>query len=427
MASVVGVAHGMARSRRSVVQFIVAAALVLVLGACAQEPTAPAGEPVGVIAQPLAAGYYHNCGLTGSGAAYCWGWNLDGALGIGSITPDFFRVPVAVSGGMSFTAITANVGHTCALTSSGAAYCWGFRFGDGLITNSSIPVAVSGGVRFTTIAAGESHTCALTRSGAAYCWGFNHYGQLGDGSTTHRPTPVAVSGGLSFTTIAAGANHTCALTRSGAAYCWGSGGSIPVAVSGELTFTTLTAGEGHTCGLTSSGSAYCWGRNATGQLGDGSTTSRSSPVAVAGGLSFSALAAGSGLDGRAHTCALTSSGAAYCWGADGLGASTRDLCGPPHDPEEIACNRTPVAVSGGLTFSTLVVGSFHTCGLTAAGSAYCWGGNGWGQLGTGSTENSFVPVAVAGGLSFGDFAADPNRTCRELRSGCKTRTPARDR
>src|SRR6266571_3299925 len=136
-------------------------------------------------------------------------------------------------------ALAAGGSLTCALTSSGAAYCWG----DGRTT----PVAVAEGWTFSAIAIG-GHFCALTTSGAAYCWGYNAYGQLGDGTTTNSNTPVAVVGGHSFVALAVGAVHTC--------------------------------------GLTSVGTAYCWGDNGDGPLGDGSTTSSATPVAVVGGHHF---------------------------------------------------------------------------------------------------------------------------------------------
>src|SRR5204862_2751579 len=116
--------------------------------------------------------------------------------------------------------------HTCGLIGGGAAYCCGGNYvgqlGDGSTTNSSTPVPVAGGLNFSALTTGVGgHTCGLTMSGAAYCWGGNHIGQLGDGSTTLSSIPVAVSGGLSFRGLAAGAALTCGLRPTGAASCRG--------------------------------------------------------------------------------------------------------------------------------------------------------------------------------------------------------------
>ncbi len=316
-------------------------------------------------------------------------------------------------------AIAAGYTHTCGLASTGAAYCWGANggaLGDGSYVNSSIPVAVSGGLSFSALAAGGGFTCGLTSAGTAYCWGNNTSGQLGTYPPKDNggiPTAVLVSGGLSFSALGAGAAHTCGLTSAGAAYCWGldlfgelgsspltgNFSSTPQAVSGGWSFVALTAGVYHTCGLTSLGAAYCWGDNETSQLGNGSTgfSTDTTPVAVSGGLTFSALAAGSW-----HTCGLAGSGAAYCWGSNyggqlGTGSATD--------------SSIPVAVSGGLTFSAVAARGDHTCGLTSAGMAYCWGVNNSGQLGDGSITNSSTPVAVSGGLTFSTLTAGAGHTC----------------
>ena len=145
------------------------------------------------------------------------------------------------------------------------------------------------------------------------------------------------------------------------------------------SWTSLTAGIAHTCGLTSGGAAYWWGHNVSGQLGDGSTTNRTRPAAVVGGITFASLTAG-----NAYTCGVTSGGAAYCWGDNSYGALG----------DGSITNRTrPAAVVGGIPFASLTAGGAHTCGLTSGGAAYCWGHNNWGELGDGSITDRTTPVA----------------------------------
>ena len=244
----------------------------------------------------------YTCALTTTGQAYCWGLNNQGQLGNNSTTNS--RIPVAVQmpAGVSFQSITAGSLHTCALTTTGQAYCWGLnnqgQLGNNSTTNSRIPVAVQmpAGVSFQSITAGSLHTCALTTEGKAYCWGYSSSGQLGNNSTTDSRIPVAVQmpAGVSFQSITAGSLHTCALTTEGKAYCWGYSSSgqlgnnsttdsrIPVAVQmpAGVSFQSITAGSLHTCALTTEGKAYCWGYSSSGQLGNNSTTDSSIPLAV---------------------------------------------------------------------------------------------------------------------------------------------------
>jgi alpha-tubulin suppressor-like RCC1 family protein len=295
-------------------------------------------------------GGYYTCGLTSRGAAYCWGYNEYGQLGDGTTTDSNNNGPQAVIGGLKFASISVGYYHACGLTSRGAAYCWGYNgggeLGDGTTTdsNNNGPQAVIGGLKFASISAGYYYTCGLTTRGTAYCWGDNYYGQLGDGTTTDSDEngPQAVIGGLKFASLSAESYyHTCGLTSRGAAYCWGynfegqlgdgtrddSEEAGPQAVIGGLKFASIQTGGYHTCGLTSRGAAYCWGYNSSGQLGDGTTTNsnEAGPQAVIGGLRFARL----GVDGY-HACGLTTRGAAYCWGDNyygELGDGTTDNSG----------------------------------------------------------------------------------------------------
>ena len=348
-------------------------------------------------------GYVHTCGVTTSGAAYCWGDNFSGQIGEETASSVWYRPsPAPVAGKeLRFTTISAGVWHTCGVTPSGVAYCWGDNFfgqlGDGSGVARPTPVPVAGGLRFAAVSAGSFHTCGITTSGAAYCWGDNSNGQLGDGTTDRRATPVLVAGGFSFTTISAGHGHTCGVIAGGVAVCWGDDSSgqlgdgaasadhasyrpYPAVVVGVRGFARVSAGNVHTCGVTTHGAAYCWGYNVWGQLGDGTTTQRSRPVRVTGGLRFAAVDAGS-----YFTCGLTGGGAAYCWGEnrDGeLGDGTT------------TARSSPVAVAGGLRFTAVKAGWYHVCGMKTDSGAYCWGYNAHGQLGEGTTVSDPTPVPV---------------------------------
>ncbi len=345
--------------------------------------------------QSVSGGDGHSCGLTTAGAAYCWGWNASGQLGDGTKTDR--NVAAEVLGGLTFQAVTAGGGgHSCGLTTVGAAYCWGSntagQLGDGTNTPSSMLMAVLGGLTFQSVTVGGFHSCGVTTAGAVYCWGWDIYGQLGDGTATNSSLPVAVSGGLSFQSVTGGDRHTCGVTTAGAVYCWGRNdhgqlgdgtttpSNMPVAVLGGLIFQSVTGGATHSCGVTTARAVYCWGRNNLGQLGDGTATSSSLPVAVSGGLSFQSVTGGA-----RQTCGVTTAGAVYCWGDN--------LFGQLGDGTNTDRN-VPVAVSGGLTFRSVTGGGLHSCGLTTAGAAYCWGWNRSGPLGDGTNTDSNVPVLV---------------------------------
>lgn len=324
--------------------------------------------------------------------------------------------------------ISAGGDHSCGVRSDNRAYCWGAnaygQLGNGTTTPSTRPVPVAEPVAFVTTLAGGTYSCAEAAAlpGTWYCWGNNADGQLNTGDQPSRPVPVALGLALGTTTwpvVATGADHACQ-TASGVIYCWGAngsgqlGGADTVGHSGPMRVTGITvappypnnsvvisAGRAHTCAEV--GSLWCWGSNAHGQLGIGDTTFRSSAVTLTTmpGAPYLVTAGGD------HTCAITSpTGYVYCWGENGSGqlgdGSTLDRW-------------TPVPIQGSYDFIYLSAGGAHTCGLTsgpAAGyTAYCWGNNAHGQLGNGSTANNGVPVAVSGGLAFSEVSAGSTHTC----------------
>lgn len=149
---------------------------------------------------PIAAGSWHTCALTATGGVICWGWGSYGQLGNNS-TVLYTHIPMDVSGlSTGVSAIAAAYGsHTCALTTTGGAKCWGYNYegqlGNNSTTDSRIPVDVSGlssGV--IAITGGLYHTCAMLMTGSMKCWGDNRDGQLGNKSNIGSLIPVDVYG-----------------------------------------------------------------------------------------------------------------------------------------------------------------------------------------------------------------------------------------
>jgi alpha-tubulin suppressor-like RCC1 family protein len=350
--------------------------------------------------------------------------------------------PTAVEGGRTFSILATGDSHTCGLTPAGAAFCWGYnstrslislndvptgQLGDGSTLDRATPVAVSGGLTFTSITAGAFHTCGLVAGGAAFCWGANRNevvatateampsGQLGDGTSQHRSSPAAVTGALVFASISAGWFHTCGLTSGGVSYCWGSGGLgvgdtvtrlVPTATTGGLTFQSISAGGTHTCALTAGGAAYCWGANAYGQVGDSTTVGRLTPTLVVGGRTFTRIEAG----GNA-TCGELTNGDVYCWGDNALGSVGDGTNTHRSIPTKVSTTEALGSVVIGSVTASLFAGSSHVCGLTTTGQARCWGNNNAGQLGNNSLVAKSSPVPVPTMLTFQSIAAGGLHTC----------------
>ncbi len=296
---------------------------------------------------------------------------------------------------IAFTAITAGEEHTCALTTSGAPYCWG--------AGNPMPTAVATDVKFRTIAAGQEFTCALAFSGAAYCWGANESGQLGDGTTTPHGLPAPVAGGLSFTAITAGWRYACALTGVGQVYCWGFNASgqlgngtiadspVPTQVTSAATFSKIDAAAVHVCGIgrEATSSVYCWGSNSFDEAGFGAANPQMVPFPVPETASYSVISSSFNL-----SCGALPVGAVYCWGVAPLSNN-----GIPREPWP------------GTRLKTIELGYSSGCGLGLSSEAYCWGDNQFGQVGNGSTDGQILePTPPSGSpryvaITVGDYYA----------------------
>jgi alpha-tubulin suppressor-like RCC1 family protein len=201
--------------------------------------------------------------------------------------------------GVTFQTISAGFTHACAVSTTGAAYCWGSNAGGRLGTGASLtgghtaPAPVAGGLSFRTISAGYYHTCGVTRSGATYCWGRNEQGETGDGATVAHGMPARVAGDFSARAVEAAGqfDYSCAIGRDSALYCWGANcygqlgvdstseqcgtpampcSSTPKAVHASGPYLSISAFFSHVCAINAAGQASCWGDNNQGELGNGS-------------------------------------------------------------------------------------------------------------------------------------------------------------
>lgn len=287
-------------------------------------------------------------------------------------------VDPAPDGLAGVVSVTLGNDHTCATNGNAVAYCWGSNSGGGLgraahrrWTVEASPTRVVGGVRFTRLAAGGRHTCGLTEDARAYCWGDSFFGQTGTGLRWEEGMdslaevavlqPTLVGTEQRFEAIDAGPTNTCAIALSGAVWCWGGnlGGAlgrgfvtdaeaaVPGRVLGEHTFAEVSVGGTHTCALTETGAAYCWGQNQRGAVGVPPTDGLYEPTAVNTELRFSSI------DVRDESsCALTPEGQLYCWGH--------------------GWSDTPRSIGGVPVLAKIAVANDEVCGLDQSGNAYCW-------------------------------------------------------
>lgn len=324
------------------------------------------------------------------------------------------------SSGPAITKLALGQYHSCALTSDGAVWCWGYnnygQLGDGTTTMRTVPKVVPGLVGITEIAGSWDSVCAQKGDGTVLCWGWNGSGNLGEGTTTNRLSPATAVSISGTTSIAVGPRHSCARKSDGTVWCWGSNTSgqlgdgtttdrlAPSAVVGLTNALDVVVGPAHACARRSDGSAVCWGSNTAGAIGDGTMTDRFSPNMETGLASITQLAASSS---RSWTCARRSDGASFCWGDNFYGQLG----------DGSAATRTTAASIPGLAAGGISAGGLHSCAVTTTAAPLCWGFNGAGRLGDGTTANHVLPTSVTSLTGVVEIVAGGNHSCARRTDG----------
>ncbi len=341
-----------------------------------------------------------------------WGYNALGRLGDGTTTSRLSPVTTA-GGGTNWKQVACAYSGASAIKTDGTLWGWGSnlfgQLGDGTTSNRSSPVTVAGsGTNWKQVARGENHTAAIKTDGTLWAWGKNGNGTVGDGTISHRSSPVTTAGGgTNWKQVEAGSNHTAAIKTDGTLWTWGSNivGALGNGTTTARSSPGTTAGGGtnwkqvatgyySSMAIKTDGTLWTWGNNDSGQLGDGTTTSRSSPGTTAGGgTNWKQVEAGE----FNHTVAIKTDGTLWGWGLNGSGQLG----------DGATSNRSsPVTVAGGGTnWKQVAAGSIYTAAIKTDGTLWTWGYNQYGQLGTNNISSYSSPgTTVAGGTNWKQVA-----------------------
>jgi alpha-tubulin suppressor-like RCC1 family protein len=347
---------------------------------------------------------------------WSWGINTNGQLGDGTTINKSSPIQIGTS---SWTIVSAGFSHSTAIDINGALWAWGDNIsgdlGDGTAISKSSPVQVTLGVTgssWTSVAAGNSFTTALTINGNLYVWGLNTNGQLGDSTTISKSSPV-LQGFYqppSWRIFSSGATTTAAIQAADSSlWTWGlnSSGQVgdgtainksaPVKI-GNSSWTTVSVSQGSPSygigAIDAAGRLFTWGYNGTGQLGDGTTITKSSPVQI-GSSSWSAVSA------AGHMAAIDAAGRLFTWGANNFGAlglgDTISRSSPVQVTLGVSGLSWTAVMAGDLQGDTL--GGKITTAITTTGQLWTWGLNSFGALGQGDVISRSSPVQVTLGVS----------------------------
>ncbi|MBN2724359.1 MAG: hypothetical protein JXR95_09840 [Deltaproteobacteria bacterium] len=335
-------------------------------------------------------GYSHTCAITSSGATYCWGLNTMGQLGTGTMNKSdpslgYSLIPLFVQLSSPLIKLSSSYYTSCGILEDGRMSCWG----DGNPTPHIIP----GYSNLVDLCTGQSHICGLDANGSLKCHGNNYYGQLGIGTSGDSfNTPQDVSSIENVVSVSCGAHHTCAIDSNDNLFCWGRGTdgrignhSLMNTVYPDLIMSNaknLSCGQKHTCAVDLDNNAWCWGDNYYGQIGNGSSgTDVLTPYETTShGFVTRAFA------NDASTCTTGIFGGMSCWGRNYYG----ELGDGTFDAEY---QGTVVNEISGY-FSSISANGHHVCVIDSSDKLYCWGSNAYGKLGNGETLNSNIPVEV---------------------------------
>ncbi len=396
----------------------------------------------------ISLGGAHSSAITSEGRLFTWGKNDFGQLGDGTTTDRYIPADITswfnLVEGETITKITLRFWHSAALTSDGRIFTWGSNsdgeLGDGTTTDRYIPTEITSQFNLneeetiTEITLGGYHSSAITTEGRVFTWGWNRYGQLGDGTTTSRITPTEITSqfnlsvGETITKIALGNYSSSAITTDGRVFTWGDNTEgqlgdgtttvryIPTEITSQFnlsvgeTITQIILGGFHSSAITSEDRVFTWGRNNSGQLGDGTTTSRYIPTEITSqfNLNEEEIIRTIYLNGS-HSSAITSEDRVFMWGWNAYGQLGDGTMTNRYIPTEVT---SQFNFSEEETITQISLGACHSLAITSEGGVFTWGWNEYGQLGDGTTTNQYnlklLSIYTIINVEIYDFDEDTN-------------------
>lgn len=343
-------------------------------GILGDNSTTNRSNPIQTIAQgnnwKQVAGINHAACVKVDGTLWCWGRNSEGQLGDNTATTKSSPVQT-VTFATNWKQVSCGKYHMAAIKTDGTLWCWGQnsygKLGDNTTTSRSSPVqTVAFGTNWKQVSCGSEHTTAIKADGTLWCWGLNSDGQLGDNTITRRSSPVqTIAFGTNWKQVSCGFS-SAAIKTDGTLWMWGNNligqlgdntgtsRSSPVQTATYATnWKQVSTKVYQTTAIKNDGTLWTWGWNLYGQLGDNTTTDRSSPVQTATyATNWKQVASG-----IYHIAAIKNDGTIWCWGQNTSGELGDNTVTPRSSPvqtsasgynwKQVECGYATYAVTNG--------------------------------------------------------------------------------